>query len=54
MRFVGTLSTWAEQLGLDDAVKLLDETLDEEKQTDKALTELAQATLNEPAQRAAA
>ena len=37
----GTLKTWAEQLGHTDAVKLLDQTLGEEKATDKKLTELA-------------
>src|SRR5690349_7820750 len=38
----GTLRTWAAELGLDDAVKLLDATLAEEKNTDKALTQLAE------------
>ena len=37
----GALRTWAEQLGMTDAVKLLEQTLDEEKATDKKLTELA-------------
>ena len=37
----GALRTWAQQLGLSDAVKLLDQTLAEEKATDKKLTELA-------------
>ena len=37
----GTLKTWAQQLGYSDAVKLLDQTLAEEKATDKKLTELA-------------
>jgi ferritin-like metal-binding protein YciE len=37
----GTLRTWAEQLGHTEAVKLLDQTLSEEKATDKKLTELA-------------
>ena len=27
----GTLKTWAQELGLNDAVRLLDQTLDEEK-----------------------
>src|SRR6201985_319608 len=31
----GTLKTWAGMLGLDDAVELLDETLEEEKKTDE-------------------
>ncbi|MCJ2011420.1 ferritin-like domain-containing protein [Methylobacterium sp. J-076] len=37
----GTLKTWASQLGFDDAAKLLDETLQEEKKTDQLLTEIA-------------
>jgi len=37
----GTLSALAKQLGLNDAAKLLDETLQEEKATDRKLTELA-------------
>ena len=37
----GTLKTWAQQLGYNDAVKLLDMTLAEEKATDKKLSELA-------------
>ena len=39
----GTLKRWAEQLGLDEAAGLLEETLEEEKNTDEALTELAGA-----------
>lgn len=42
----GTLKAWAAQLGLDDAVKLLDETLKEEEQTDKKLTNLAVSSIN--------
>ncbi|WP_246102480.1 ferritin-like domain-containing protein [Methylobacterium terricola] len=38
----GTLKTWATQLGYDDAAKLLDETLQEEKKTDQLLTEIAE------------
>ncbi len=38
----GTLKRWAEQLGLNDAVKLLDQTLTEEKNTDESLTDLAE------------
>lgn len=37
----GTLRTWAEQLGYKDAVKLLDQTLSEEKATDQKLSQLA-------------
>ena len=42
----GTLKAWASQLGLNDAVKLLDETLKEEEQTDKKLTNLAERSIN--------
>jgi ferritin-like metal-binding protein YciE len=45
----GTLKAWAEQLGLQEAVSLLDETLEEEKKTNEALTELAKAALNQEA-----
>src|SRR5690606_4620999 len=45
----GTLKRWAEVLGMDDAVKLLDETLQEESNTDELLTELADTTANEQA-----
>src|ERR1043165_229853 len=48
----GTLKTWAQELGLDDAVKLLDETLEEEKATDEALTELAEGEVNQHAEAA--
>jgi ferritin-like metal-binding protein YciE len=37
----GTIRTFAENLGYNDAVDLLQQTLDEEKQTDENLTELA-------------
>ena len=46
----GTLRTWADELGLDQAVKLLDATLAEEKNTDKALTQLAESEVNQHAQ----
>jgi ferritin-like metal-binding protein YciE len=45
----GTLRTWAEELGLDDAAELLQETLDEEEATDKALTQIAKAAINQQA-----
>jgi ferritin-like metal-binding protein YciE len=48
----GTLKTWARELGLDDAAGLLDETLEEEKKTDEALTELAETEVNPHAQAA--
>jgi ferritin-like metal-binding protein YciE len=49
----GTLKAWAEQLGLKEAVRLLDETLEEEKKTDQALTKLAEAAVNRGARQAA-
>jgi ferritin-like metal-binding protein YciE len=50
----GTLRTWAQKLGLQDAVQLLDETLAEEKKTDEALTEIATAVVNDMAEAKAA
>jgi len=48
----GTLKRWAEVLGMADAAKLLNETLDEESMTDEALTGLADASANEMAKAA--
>jgi ferritin-like metal-binding protein YciE len=48
----GTLIAWAEELGLDDVVSLLRETLDEEKATDEALTEIAKTAVNQQAEAA--
>jgi len=48
----GTLIAWAEELGLDDAVPLLQETLDEEEATDDALTEIAKTAINQKAEAA--
>ena len=45
----GTLKRWAEVLGMADAAKLLDATLQEEGKTDEMLTELADSTANEQA-----
>ncbi|MDQ0393832.1 YciE/YciF ferroxidase family protein [Labrys monachus] len=45
----GTLKTWAGQLGMNDAVKLLDLTLQEEIKTDKLLSQLANTTVNRKA-----
>jgi ferritin-like metal-binding protein YciE len=42
----GTLKQWAQQLGIKDAVRLLDQTLQEEKKTDENLTSLAEASVN--------
>jgi len=42
----GTLRTWAQELDMSDAVKLLDATLKEEKATDAALTMIAKSVVN--------
>jgi len=42
----GTLRQFAETLGLDEAVSLLEETLEEEKGADVKLTEIAVSTVN--------
>jgi ferritin-like metal-binding protein YciE len=41
-----TLKTWAEELGMRDAVKLLDETLQEEKRTNAILTQITEEGVN--------
>ncbi len=48
----GTLKTWAGELGLDEAVKLLDTTLGEEKKTDETLTKIAESNVNQHAEAA--
>lgn len=45
----GTLVRWAELLEMGDAVRLLDATLQEEGATDKALTDLADGSVNQAA-----
>ena len=50
----GTLRTWAQELGLSQAAGLLETTLNEEKTTDEALTELAEVCVNQEAQAEAA
>jgi len=50
----GTLRTWAEELGLNQAMKLLQQTLDQEEATDRALTEIAESVVNQEAQAEAA
>lgn len=50
----GTLIAWAEQLGMSEAAKLLQQTLEEEKATDEALTQLAVAAINDSGTRQAA
>jgi len=42
----GTLRTWAQQLGMQDAARLLEETLAEEKKTDDLLTQMAENQAN--------
>jgi ferritin-like metal-binding protein YciE len=48
----GTARTWAQMLGHEEAVRLLEETLDEEKATDEKLTQLAEQSVNEEAEEA--
>src|SRR4051794_34653839 len=50
----GTLKTWAGELGYNDAVKLLEATLAEEKNTDAALSKLAESEVNRHAEHAEA
>ena len=42
----GTLCTWAEALGYTNALQLLKQNIDEEEQTDKALSQLAKSVNN--------
>ena len=46
----GTLKAWAEELELSQAVPLLDQTLNEEKKTDAALSSLAESVINQRAE----
>jgi ferritin-like metal-binding protein YciE len=48
----GTLKTWAQELGLNEAVRLLDQTLEEERKTDAALTRIAETAVNQQAEAA--
>lgn len=41
----GTLIEWAKDLGFDEAAKLLGQNLEQEKKTDKLLTEIARSTM---------
>jgi ferritin-like metal-binding protein YciE len=45
----GTLVEWAKLLGHEDAARLLNETLEQEKKTDELLTKMAQSSINEAA-----
>ncbi len=49
----GTLRAWAKQLGLKEAVSLIEATLAEEEQTDEKLSGLAENTVNAAAKKAA-
>ncbi|MEO6781645.1 MAG: ferritin-like domain-containing protein [Bradyrhizobium sp.] len=42
----GTLKAWATKLGMREAVRLLDETLKQEKKTDETLTTIAETVVN--------
>ncbi len=46
MAAYGCLRTYCKALGMDNAAKLLQKTLDEEGDTDKGLTRLAESTIN--------
>src|SRR5438270_6934388 len=48
----GTLRTFAQLLGHRDAASLLEQTLNEEKETDEKLTELAESVVNDDAAQA--
>ena len=42
----GTVRTWANRLGRNEVASLLEETLEEEKETDKKLTQIAESIVN--------
>jgi len=46
----GLLKTWATQLGMADAAKLLDQTLQEERKADQILSQVAETVANRNAQ----
>ncbi len=45
----GTLKSWAQQLGMKEAAQLLEQTLQEEKQTDELLNKIAMSSVNRKA-----
>jgi ferritin-like metal-binding protein YciE len=45
----GTLKAWADQLGLEDAAEILEQSLEEEEDMDEILTEIAEEAVNEEA-----
>lgn len=49
----GTLHRWAQVMGMKDAVKLLEQTLQEESMTDETLTQIADGSVNQAALEAA-
>jgi len=53
MAAYGTLVAWAQAMGHNEAVDLLQQTLEEEKATDKKLTDLAESGINQEAATAA-
>lgn len=53
MSCYGTLRTWALELGMKDAAKLLQTKLDEEQAGDIALTSIATSVVNQNAEKAA-
>jgi ferritin-like metal-binding protein YciE len=46
----GSARTWADELGYEEQVRLLQQTLDEERQTDELLTQLAESSVNQDAE----
>ncbi len=50
----GTLRAWAKKLGMSEAAQLLEQTLQEEKETDEKLTQLAESEINVKADEEAA
>jgi ferritin-like metal-binding protein YciE len=48
----GTLRAYAKLLGMDEAYDLLTDTLEEEREADTGLTELAEASINQLAMQA--
>ena len=48
----GSLRTWAAELGFSQSAKLLTDTLEEEKNTDRALTDIAEKDVNQHAEAA--
>ncbi len=48
----GTLKAWGRELGLNEAVRLLEQTYQEEKKTDEALSKLAETVINYEAEAA--